>query len=537
MWGVYWKLHDKRKRLVARLKGYLDGLPPETRRRIVLGMLAAFAVLALYTFGRAVYDIGRNDGSRMETGHAGRVELPTPAETDNHLTPFYMEQTKNEPKNEPTKENKSAPDTGKPRKEREPLTEAQRLKRQKMIVLPAMVLVFIGAMWLIFAPSSGKEQPPGTDGYNTEMPDADKANKQIIGDKLKAYEHGEMEERLENRNRAIGQLGDMFDREIAGTEFDLANPGGKEEKAQPATSQTIQSSAAAYRDLNATLGNFYEQPKNDNAEMDELLERIASLESELESEKGKASAVDDQVALMEKSYELAAKYMGGQNGGKSEQAAEPATVQKGKKNTATPVRQVTRQVVSSLSQPMSNAEFVTTFSQERNRGFNTAVGTAEVSDRNTIPACVHGAQSVTDGQTVRLRLLEPMAVAGRTIPRNAVVVGTGKIQGERLDIGITSLEYDGTIIPVELAVYDTDGQPGIFIPNSMEMNAVREVAANMGGSLGSSINISTNAGAQLASDLGKGLIQGTSQYIAKKMRTVKVHLKAGYRVMLYQEKD
>ena len=448
-----------------------------------------------------------------------------------------MEQTKNEP----TKENKAAPDTGKPKKGREPLTEAQRLKRQKMIVLPAMVLVFIGAMWLIFAPSSGKEQQPGTDGYNTEMPDADKANRQIIGDKLKAYEHGEMGERLERRNRAIGQLGDMFDREIAGTEdgtdFDLANPGGKEEKAQPATPQTIQSSAAAYRDLNATLGNFYEQPKNDNAEMDELLERIALLESELESEKGKASSMDEQVALMEKSYELAAKYMGGQNGGKPEQAAEPATVQKGKKNKAMPIRHVEHQVVSSLSQPMSNAEFVVALSQERNRGFNTAVGTAEVSDRNTIPACVHEAQSVTDGQTVRLRLLEPMAVAGRTIPRGAVVVGTGKIQGERLDIGITSLEYDGTIIPVELAVYDTDGQPGIFIPNSMEMNAVREVAANMGGSLGSSINISTNAGAQLASDLGKGLIQGTSQYIAGKMRTVKVHLKAGYRVMLYQEKD
>jgi hypothetical protein len=51
-----------------------------------------------------------------------------------------------------------------------------------------------------------------------------------------------------------------------------------------------------------------------------------------------------------------------------------------------------------------------------------------------------------------------------------------------------------------------------------QVNAVREVAANMGGSLGSNINISTNAGAQFASDLGKGLIQGTSQYIAKKMR-------------------
>ena len=446
-----------------------------------------------------------------------------------------MEQTKIE--------TKTTPDNGKPKKERTPLTEAQRLKRQKMIVLPAMVLVFLGAMWLIFAPSSDKGQQPGLGGYNTEMPDADKADRQIIGDKAKAYEQGAMEERKESRSRTMQELGDMFDREVSGadgnTDFDLANPGGTEEAVKPTPTNTIQSSAAAYRDLNTTLGNFYEQPKNDRAEMDELLERITSLESELESEKGKASAMDEQVALMEKSYELAAKYMGGQNNGKPEpaQAAEPYPVQKAGKNTATPVRQVTHQVVSALGQPMNNAEFVASFSQERNRSFNTAVGGTTVSDRNTISACVYGAQSVTDGQAVRLRLLEPMAVADRIIPRNAVIVGAAKIQGERLGIGITSLEYEGMIIPVELSVYDTDGQPGIFIPNSMEMDAVREVAANMGGSLGSSINISTDAGAQLASDLGKGLIQGTSQYIAKKMRTVKVHLKAGYRVMLYQDRN
>ena len=88
MWGMYWKLHDKRKRLAASLKGYLDGLPPETRRRIVLGMFAAFAVLALYTFGRAVYDIGRNDGSHMETGHAGRVELSVKPENNHNVIPY-----------------------------------------------------------------------------------------------------------------------------------------------------------------------------------------------------------------------------------------------------------------------------------------------------------------------------------------------------------------------------------------------------------------------------------------------------------------
>ena len=88
MWGMYWKLHDKRKRLAASLKGYLDGLPPETRRRIVLGMFAAFAVLALYTFGRAVYDIGRNDGNRIVTDHAGGVELSVKPENNHNVIPY-----------------------------------------------------------------------------------------------------------------------------------------------------------------------------------------------------------------------------------------------------------------------------------------------------------------------------------------------------------------------------------------------------------------------------------------------------------------
>ena len=439
---------------------------------------------------------------------------------------------------ETRKENGDSPE--KKNKERTPLTEAQRLKRQKMIVLPAMVLVFIGAMWLIFAPSSDKEEQPGATGYNTEIPDADKDNRKIIGDKVKAYEQGEMEERRASRNHAMQELGSMFDREVSVTgdnpDFDLASPGGGSDTdtASSPASQTIRSSATAYRDLNATLGNFYEQPSGNSAEMEELMERISSLETELEREKEKGSSMDEQVVLMEKSYELASKYMGGQNG---QQTAQASPVRKAEEHTAMPVKQVTRQVVSSLAQPMSNAEFAAMYSQERNMGFHTAVGSRTVSDKNTISACVYGAQSVTDRQAVRLRLLEPMAVAEKIIPRNAVLVGAARIQGERLGIAVTSLEHEGTIIPVELSVYDTDGQEGIFIPNSMEMNAVREVAANMGGSLGSSINISTDAKAQLASDLGKGLIQGTSQYIAKKMRTVKVHLKAGYKVMLYQDRN
>ena len=207
-----------------------------------------------------------------------------------------MEQTKNETRIEGNTGNTAAPDNReKPKKERKPLTEAQRMQRQKMIVLPVMVLVFIGVMWLIFAPSSETEQEPGTGGYNTEMPDADKADRQIIGDKLKAYEQAAMEERLEERDHAVRQLGDMFDRETGdGDDFDLSTPEGKEDGS---ATQTIRSSAAAYRDLNATLGNFYEEPARNDAEMEELMERISLLESELESEKEKASTMDEQVVV------------------------------------------------------------------------------------------------------------------------------------------------------------------------------------------------------------------------------------------------
>ena len=88
-WRAYWKLHDKKKMLVARLKGYLDGLPPKTRRRIVLVMFAIFAALALHTFSKAVHDIGRSDGSRMRIDHAGQVELFVKPDKNNSFTPYY----------------------------------------------------------------------------------------------------------------------------------------------------------------------------------------------------------------------------------------------------------------------------------------------------------------------------------------------------------------------------------------------------------------------------------------------------------------
>ena len=437
-----------------------------------------------------------------------------------------------------TKEQEQKKET---RKEKAPLTEQQRQQRKKLMVYPLMVLTFIGCLWLIFAPSA-KEKEDGKQGqgFNTDMPLPE--DESIIGDKVKAYEQLMLEKRRKERGNMVGDLSSLWD-EDAGKDSVRSKEGERRVSLQPAGGEKkatgdegIRSSAAAYGRLNASLGTFYEQPGSDS-EKEEMRRRIDELEAQVTAQENRPDAMDEQIALLEKSYELAAKYQGGNTGQvREEETASPLPERNGKA-VAEPVHGVRNTVVSALAQPMSDSAFVAGYSGERNYGFHTAVGGADASEKNTITACVHGNQTVTDGQTVRLRLLEPMRVSGRIIPRNALLVGAARVQGERLDIGISSLEYDGTIIPVELAVYDTDGQSGIFIPNSQEIDAAKEIGANMGSSLGSSINISTNAGAQLASDLGKGVIQGVSQYISKKMRTVKVHLKAGYKVLLYQEID
>lgn len=439
---------------------------------------------------------------------------------------------------------RSEPD--KPRKE---ITEAERQKRKKLFIYPLMVALFIGAMWLIFAPSD-EEKDEQQAGFNTDVPAP--ADNKLLGDKQSAYEQDLLERKQAERRAQMQDLASMFGNGNDDYEEDYSEPNNEPQRSYGSSGgssrprETIYASANAYNDINRTLGSFYEQPAED-PEKEEMRLKLEELNARLEQTESPRNAMDEQLALMEKSYELAAKYLpSGQNGAipptqptiAATESAKPVETYRNGKAQMTPVGQVQQRIVSGLSQPISDSAFIADYSQERNMGFHTAVGTEGKSEKNTIKACIHDNQTITDGQAVRMRLLEPMRAGETVIPRNALITGMAKIQGERLGISITSLEYEGLIIPVTLTVIDSDGQEGIFIPGSMEINAIKEVAANMGAGLGSSINISQqSAGDQLLTDLGRGAIQGTSQYIAKKMRIVKVHLKAGYNLMLYQQKN
>ena len=424
---------------------------------------------------------------------------------------------------------------GKPEKEKMPkreLTPQQIQQRRKMIVFPLMFLAFAGCMYLIFAPSDKEDvNVESVGGFNADIPLP--AEDGIIADKQKAYEQAMMNRKQQDKIQSLQDFGFTGDNEMEEPQAEIELM--PEEDAQSRRGGGASSSANAYRDINRQLSTFYETPAVDE-EKEDLKRQVAELTDRLQQQQNATPTTDDQMALLEKSYELAARYIndGGQNG---QVAQVPVAGTVTQKPQAQPVQAIRETTVSGLQQPMSDSDFIRAYSQPRNYGFNTAVGSGYTMGKNTIRACIHGDQTIMDGQTVKLRLLEPLQAGNLVIPQNTLVAGTGKVQGERLDIVVSSIEYRGNLLPVELAVYDSDGQKGLSVPSSLEQEAAKEAMANIGSGLGTSISFAQSAGQQVAMDITRGLMQGGSQYLAKKFRTVKVHLKAGYELMLYAKQQ
>lgn len=427
------------------------------------------------------------------------------------------------------------------------LSEQQRQQRRKMVVFPLMLLAFAAVMWLIFAPGE-KPEAAGGSGLNTDLPTPETGG--IVADKRDAYVQEALEAKRQEKMRSLDEFAFSLGKETE-TEEERRQREERELRMAPkpveyyedpsrfgGTDEALRSSVGAYRDLNRQLGSFYEETEAEpNEKETELQRRIEQLEAQLQDEKARQDAEAGQLALIEKSYQMAARYM---NGGKTSDEAPvqvaPATAT-GKKAAVQPVSRVRHDVVSRLAAPMTDSVFMEEFVKPRNWGFHTAAGNENPKRKNSISACVYRTMVVTDGQEVPLRLTEPMTAGGVPIPANTVLTGKARIEGQRMTITVSAVQHGGNVIPVELAVYDMDGGEGISVPSSDEISAAREIAASAGSGLGSSITITDDAGTQLLSDLGRSVIQGTAQYVGQKMRQVRVTLKAGYRVLLLPPLD
>ncbi|SHH23641.1 Bacteroides conjugative transposon TraM protein [Chryseobacterium oranimense] len=416
-------------------------------------------------------------------------------------------------------------------------TENKTEKLKKPLIFGLMGVVFVGCMYLIFKPSEDKKEIENI-GLNDAVPQATGAG--LPDNKGKAYELEMLQQKEQEKRNALLSLSDYWsteDKDEPIDEFPEEDEsygyGGGGRNSGRSGNPALNS----YRNAQSTLGSFYQ---DNNSETMELRRQLDELKEQLaEKDIPKSVTVDDQLALMEKSYEMAAKYLPqntntGEAAPTGNTASGASTNQKEHFVAFTPTRKNT---VSALYREPTDSAFAADWSQTKNRGFYTA-GSVEqvVQPKNSIKACVHDAQTVIGETGVRLRLLEPAQTPQRTIPKGTIVTANAKFQNGRLQLKVTSIELEGNIIPVDITIYDLDGQQGLYVPYSPEMNALTEMAGNMSQTSGTSIMLTQNAGQQVAADLSRGVVQGISGYFAKKVRTPKVALKAGHQVFLVSKK-
>jgi conjugative transposon TraM protein len=206
------------------------------------------------------------------------------------------------------------------------------------------------------------------------------------------------------------------------------------------------------------------------------------------------------------------------------------------------VRAAAAEAESVSAIPDGHGDVATTLGGSRRRSGGFYGMSGREAQQNSIKACAYGEQVVGDGQNLRLRLLEPMLVGSQVLPVGSILTGTCRIGVDRLLVSVMSVELAGIITRVSLDVYDSDGQQGLYVPGSMEMEAAREVGAEVASAVGStagqqvSMFSQQSAAEQIKADVGRGVLQGTFRFLGRKLREVKIQVQDKHRVFLVPQK-
>jgi conjugative transposon TraM protein len=169
----------------------------------------------------------------------------------------------------------------------------------------------------------------------------------------------------------------------------------------------------------------------------------------------------------------------------------------------------------------------------RQAGFYTAANPPVTENvQNAIAAVVHETQTLVNGSIVKLRLLNDIYIAGTFIPKDNFIFGMASLEGERLQIEITSIRYEQSVYPTELSVHDIDGLAGIYVPGSITRDVAKQSIDNSMQGL-EMATVSPSVGVQAAT----AGISAAKSLLGKKVRLVKVTVKAGYMVLLWDKSN
>jgi conjugative transposon TraM protein len=165
---------------------------------------------------------------------------------------------------------------------------------------------------------------------------------------------------------------------------------------------------------------------------------------------------------------------------------------------------------------------------------------------NAIEAVVHGDAGevlVTNGSTVKLRLLQDIQVGEHLLPKHSLLSGSCSISGERVHILLTAVRIQSSIIPIQLRVFDLDGHAGIYVPDMAIKHQLAQTGSQAvtGGSLQMPYMIPQGGRvgemvvAQTAAQGVNMVANGVRAIASKKISQQKASIKPNYKVYLKQD--
>jgi conjugative transposon TraM protein len=166
--------------------------------------------------------------------------------------------------------------------------------------------------------------------------------------------------------------------------------------------------------------------------------------------------------------------------------------------------------------------------QQNNVGFySTENKNATEESANAIEAVIPENQLLVNGAVIKLRLLKDIYINGVLIPKNNLVSAITSLNDERLEAEITAIRFNNSLFPVKLEVYDLDGLPGIYIPGAITRDVAKKSADN-----GLQLMELTAVDPSLKAQAAAAGINTVKSLLSKKVKQVKVMVKAGYKVLL-----
>lgn len=179
-------------------------------------------------------------------------------------------------------------------------------------------------------------------------------------------------------------------------------------------------------------------------------------------------------------------------------------------------------------------------------GFSKSEKSKYFTDNDAFSAVIHGqgeAITIQDGSILKLRLLQNVVLQANeqkvTLPIGTLISGTCRVSEERVFITVSALRIENAIYPISIAVFDLDGQQGLYVPNLKEKNVLsRELTdAATRPFNGTSVfvpdgSIQKQVGTQIALQSTQSLMQGAKGYFRSKIQSPKVTIKPNYKVLL-----